>query len=41
MYQLVTLIVTDWILPNSAKDTPLRWTVRAALITAVAWILAR
>ena len=31
MYQLFSLYLVDWILPNPEKDTPLRWTVRLVL----------
>lgn len=41
MYQLFSLILTDWILPNPDKDTPLRWTVRIGLTMLVGLILSR
>lgn len=38
MYQLVTLVLVDLILPSREKDTPLRWAARIALIMVVALI---
>lgn len=36
MYQLFSLAVVDWLMPNPEKDTPLRWIARLALIIGVA-----
>ncbi len=40
MYQLLTLCVTDWLLPNAEKDTPLRWMVRAGLLSGIGVLVA-
>lgn len=41
MYQVISIIFTDWILPNSEKDTPFRWTLRVALGAVAALIMSR
>jgi len=41
MYQVISIIFTDWILPNSEKDTPLRWTLRVALGVVTALVISR
>ncbi|WBQ17637.1 hypothetical protein [Sphingobium yanoikuyae] len=40
VHQLFSLILVDWILPNPEKDTPLRWSVRIALVIGAGLILA-
>lgn len=40
MNQLLTLIVTDWILPNAEKDTPLRWIARAGMLAGAGIFVA-
>lgn len=36
MYQLFSLVLVDWLLPNPEKDTPVRWLARIALLVLVA-----
>jgi hypothetical protein len=41
MYQLFSLYLVDWLLPNPEKDTPLCWTVRIALLIGIGLLVAR
>lgn len=40
MNQLLTLIVTEWLLPNAETDTPLRWIFRVAVLSGCGLIVA-
>lgn len=39
MNQLLSILLTDWILPNSERDTPARHTVRIVVLLTVGSIL--
>lgn len=41
MYQLFTILLTNWIMPNRETDTPMHHTVRVVLLVVIAGALAK
>lgn len=39
MHQLLSLVITDWLMPNPEKDTPLRWAARLVLLVSVGIVI--
>lgn len=38
MWQLLTVVMTDWVIPNEKTNSPLHWLGRMLFVSACGWL---